>query len=158
MTFCAQYGFMIICTQTRILNPIPPENLKKFNINFFKDNSIQINALINLLENYDHLTNNQWQNACDSLDTIIRKNSQNIEETCSAAPTPQLTNRTAQQGGFLPRKLAKPWKKHLATYHLIRKTIYITKNDPNWQTHPILNEIHNHQHVQISNPPQQTPH
>ena len=27
------------------------------------------------------------------------------------------------------------------------------KNDPNWQTHPILTEIRNHQNVQISHPP-----
>lgn len=123
---------------------------QKINIKFFEEKSIQIIALITLLKNYDHLTNNQWQNACDSFDIIIQKITQNIHETCSAAPTPHPTNRTAQQGGFLPRKLAKPQKKHLATYHLIRKTIYIAKNDPNWQTYPILNEI---QHVQIPNPP-----
>ena len=134
---------------------MPLENLKKFNIKLIEQNFIQINTLITLLENYNHLTNNQWKNACDSLDIIIRKFSQNIEETCSAALISQLTNRTAQQGGFLPRKLAKPWKKHLATYHLI---IYITKNNPNWQTHPILNEIHNYQHVQFPTHPQQTPH
>ena len=140
-------------TQNRILNLIPHENLENFNIKFFEENSTQIHDLNTLLENHHHLTNTQWQYACDTLDNIIRKISQNIEETCSAVPIPQLTDRTTQQGGFLPRKLAKPWKKHLATYHLIRKIIYITKNDPNWQTHPILNEIHNHQHVQIPNPP-----
>ena len=139
-------------TQTRILNPIPPENLERFNINFFEKNSIQINALTTLLENHDHLTNNQWQNACDSLDTIIKRILQTIEETCSATPIPSLTTRTTQQRGFLPRKLARQWKKYLLTYHLIRKTIYITKNDPNWLTHPILYEIHNHQHVHIPNP------
>ena len=66
---------------------------------------------------------------------------------------PTLTNRTSQQGGFLPRKLSKEWKKHLDTYHLIRKTIYIAKNNSHWQTHPILNEIRNHQHMQIPYPP-----
>ena len=140
-------------THTRILNPIPPENLERFNIKFFEENSIQINDLITHLENHDQLTNTQWHSACNTLDTIIRKISQTIEETCSAAPIPPLTNRTAKQGGFLPRKLARQWKKHIATYHLIRKTIYITKNNPNWLTHPILDIIRNHQHVQIPNPP-----
>ena len=139
--------------QIRILNPIPPEALEKFNIKFFEENSIQIDTLTNILKNHDHLTHIQWQNACAALDIIIGKISQNIEGTCSASPLPQLTSRTAQQGGFLPRKIAKQWKKYLATYHLIRKTIYITKNDPNWHTHPILNEIQNHQHVQIPHPP-----
>ena len=127
--------------------------MKNSTLNFFAENSIQINALNTFLENHDHLTNTQWQYACDTLDNIMRQISQNLEETCSAAPIPQLTNRTTQQGGFLPRKLAKSWRKYLATCHLIRKTIYITKNDPNWYTHPILNEIHNHHHVQIPNPP-----
>jgi hypothetical protein len=68
--------------RTRILNPIPPENLENFNIKFFEENSIQINALTTFLENHDHLTNTQWQNACDSLDTLLRKFSQNIEDTC----------------------------------------------------------------------------
>jgi hypothetical protein len=65
-------------TQTRILNPIPPENLENFNIKFFEENSIQINTLTTLLETHDHLTNTQWQNACNSIDIIIQKNSQNI--------------------------------------------------------------------------------
>lgn len=49
--------------RTRILNPIPPENLEKFNIKIFEENSIQINTLTTLLETHDHLTNSQWQNA-----------------------------------------------------------------------------------------------
>ena len=138
---------------TRILNPIPPENLEKFNIEFFEANSIQVNELTSLLENHNHLTPNQWQEACVTLDNIIGKISTTIEKTCKATPMPTLTNRTAQQGGFLPRKLSKEWKKHLVTYHLIRKTIYIVKNNPQWQTHPIINEIRNHQHVQIPHPP-----
>ena len=46
-------------TQTRILNPIPPENLEKFSIEFFKGNSTRIIELIQLLENHDHLTLDQ---------------------------------------------------------------------------------------------------
>ena len=88
---------------------------------------MQIDTLITLFENHDHLTCTQWKEACATLDNIIEKISKTIEETCSATLIQQLTNRTAQQGGILPRKLAKQWKKHLATYHLIRKIIYITK-------------------------------
>jgi exonuclease III len=79
----------------RILNPIPPENLEKFNIKFFEENSIQITTLTTLLENQENLTHTQWQNACASLDIIIEKISQNIEETCSAIPIPIPTERTA---------------------------------------------------------------
>ena len=117
-------------TPTRILNPIPPENLEKFNIKFFEANSTQINELTNLLENHNHLTSDQWQEVCIALDKIVEKISVTIEKTCKTAPTPTLTNKTTQQGGFLPRKLSKEWKKHLETYHLIRKTIYIAKNNP----------------------------
>ena len=112
---------------TRILNPIPPENLENFNLKFFEENSTQLNELTNLLENHNHLTSDQWKEACLALDNIVEKISITIEKSCKATPIPTLTNRTAQQGGFLPRKLSKEWKKHLDTYHLIRKTIYSKK-------------------------------
>jgi hypothetical protein len=35
---------------TRILNPIPPENLENFNITFFEENSTQLKELTTLLE------------------------------------------------------------------------------------------------------------
>ena len=53
----------------------------------------------------------------------------------------------------LPRKLAREWKRHLNTYHLIKKAIYIVQHDPLWQTHPILNDIRNYQHTSIPHPP-----
>ena len=124
-----------------------------FNIEFFERNLTQINELTSLLENNNHLNPTLWQEACMSLDNIIGEISETIEKTWKAVPLPHVTNRTTQQGSFLPRKLAKEWKKHLATYHLIIKTIYIAKHNPQWQTHPILNEIHSHHHVQISHPP-----
>ena len=70
-------------------------------------------------------------------------------------PLPTLTNRTAQQGGFMPRKIQKQWKKHLSTYHLIRKTIYLAKHNPQWLTHPIIEELKNHTHTNIPPPPNQ---
>lgn len=39
-------------------------------------------------------------------------------------------------------------KKNLATYHLIRKAIYITKNIQDWYIHTIIEELQN-KHVQI---------
>jgi hypothetical protein len=39
------------------------------------------------------------------------------------------------------------------TISLEKLYIYIAKNDPQWQTPPILNEICNHQHIQIPHPP-----
>jgi hypothetical protein len=125
----------------RILNPIPPENIEQFNITFFEENSTQINTLTTLLENHQHLNPNQWTEACITFDHIVEKISETIVKTCQADPLPNLTNRTSQQGGFLPRKLAKEWQRHLNTYHLIRKTIYIAQHDPMWQAHPILNDI-----------------
>ena len=94
-------------TPTRILNPIPPENLEKFNIEFFEANSTQLNELTILLENHNHLTPNQWQEACTALDNIVEKISDTIVKPCKATPIPTLTNRTTQQGDFLPRKLSK---------------------------------------------------
>jgi len=98
-------------TETRILNPIPLENLEKFNAKFFEENFIHLDNLTATLVNHDHLTNIQWQEACTSLDDIIGKISQTIKKTYKVAPLPHLTNRTAQQRGFLPCKLAKSWKK-----------------------------------------------
>ena len=138
---------------TRLLNPIPPENIEKFNITFFEENSIQIKTLTTLLENHQHLNPDQWSEACTKLDHIVNKISETIEKTCTSNPIHNLTNRTSQQGGFLPRKLARKWQGHLNTYHLIKKTIYIVQNDPLWHTHPILNNIRNHQHTNIPHPP-----
>ena len=111
----------------KIMNPIPQENLEKFKTIFFEENAIQLNSITDLLS-LDQLTENQWQSACLQLDHIIQKISETIESTCNTAPIPTLMNRISQQGGFLPRKLQKPWKKHIKTYHLIRKTIFITNN------------------------------
>ena len=138
----------------RILNPILPENIEKFNITFFKENSIQIKTLTTLLGNHQHLSTDQWAETCITFDHIVNKILETIEKTCQADPLPNLTNRTSQQGGFLPRKLAKVWQRYLNTYHLIWKTIYIVQHDPLWQAHPILNDIRNHQYTSISHPPQ----
>ena len=43
---------------TRILNPIPQENMEKFKIEYFEENALQINELITTLSN-DQLTNVQ---------------------------------------------------------------------------------------------------
>ena len=139
---------------TRILNPIPEANIEKFKIEFFEENALQITNLNMLLSN-EHLTNTQWQTSCTQLDNIIQKISEKIQETCTAPPLPILTNRASLQGGFLPRKLQNKWKKHLSTYHLIRKAIYITKNTPNWQTHPIIDTLNTHTHTIIPPPPTQ---
>ena len=53
----------------------------------------------------------------------------------------------------MPRKLQKLWKKHIKTYHLIRKAIYITNNTINWRNHPIMYELNSHTHINIPPPP-----
>jgi hypothetical protein len=135
----------------RILNPIPQANIEIFKTKFFEENSLQINELTNTLKNVQ-ITNDQWQSSCTTLDNLILKIYDKIQDTCSAPPLPNLTNRTAQQGGFLPRKLKKNLKNYLSTYHLIRKAIYLIKNSSNWTTHPIIEELKNHTQVVIPPP------
>ena len=65
---------------------------------------------------------------------------------------PHITTRR-----FPTEKTKKKWKKHLYTYHLIRKAIYLTRNSPNWQAHPIMNELINHTHTNIPPPPTHEP-
>ena len=91
---------------TKIMNPIPQENLEKFKTIFFEENAIQLNNITDLFS-LDKLTKNQWQSTCSQLDHIIQKISETITNTCSTTPIPTLTNRTSQQGGFLLRKLQK---------------------------------------------------
>ena len=136
----------------RILKPIPQINIEKFKTEFFEENAPQINELTNTLLR-DQLSNDQWQTSCTKLEHLIQNISNKIQDTCSAPPLPDLTNRTSQQGGFLPRKLQKKWKQYLSTYHLIRKAIYQIKNIPNWQTHPIIDELENHTQITIPPPP-----
>ena len=75
------------------------------------------------------------------MDQIINNISKIIEKTCTALPIPILTNLTSKQGGYLPRKLQKSWKKELSTYHIIRKTIKITTQNTNWRTHPLITNL-----------------
>jgi hypothetical protein len=69
-----------------------------------------------------------------------------------APPIPQLTINTNRLGGFLPRKLQQQWKKLIAIHHLILKTIYIVKNEPNWRNHPILQNLSNTRTPSVSLP------
>ena len=92
--------------KTIIMNPIPQENLDKFNTKFFKEHAIQLNEILTLLSN-NQLTNEQWHIACTQMDNITRKISKTIEETCNATPIPTLTNMCNQQGGYLPREIQK---------------------------------------------------
>ena len=74
--------------------------------------------------------------------------------TWSAPPIPILPNHIAKQGGYLPKKFQKQWKLNFSTYHLICKAIYIIKNNPSCQTHPIVTQgIINHPHVNLPPPP-----
>ena len=103
----------------------------------------------------DQLTNTQWQTSCATLDHIIQKISDNIQESYRAPSLPSLTNRTSLQGGFLSKKIQKTWKKYLSTYHLIKKIIYITKTTPNWQSHLVIEELNTLTHITIPPPPDQ---
>jgi hypothetical protein len=137
----------------KILNSIPTENINQFCIKFFENNTTLIHQLINILQNNTKLPYNQWQHVCEQMDQIVENISKTIEDTCTAPPIPTLTNQTSKQGGYIPRKLQKQWKKELSTYHIIRKAIKTTTQETNWRTHPILTNIHNHQLVEIPNPP-----
>ena len=137
-----------ITPTNQIMNPIPQENLEQFKAKFFEENAIQLNN-ITILLSPNQLTQNQWQSTCSQMDHIIQKIFETIENTCSTSPQLTLTNRISQQGGSLPKKLQKLYKKHIKTYHLIKKVIYIAHNVANWRIHPIMNELNSHDHTNI---------
>jgi hypothetical protein len=56
----------------RILNPIPQDNLDKFNTNFHENNAVQLNELDTILS-YEHLNPDQWKLACYHMDEITQK-------------------------------------------------------------------------------------
>ena len=87
------------------------------------------------------------------MDLLIQSISNIIEETCTAPSIPILTHQMNKQGGYLPRKLQKIWKKELSTYHIIRKAIKLTTLDTNWHVHPLITNIQHHLHAKIPNPP-----
>jgi hypothetical protein len=109
----------------------------KHNSKFFEANSHHIVDLTNLLQNAT-ITDQQWEHTCTKLDTLIHNISNTINNTCTTTPLPILTQRTTQQGRYLPRKLQKQWKQHLATDQLTCKTIYLTQHTPNWRAHPLI--------------------
>jgi hypothetical protein len=137
----------------KILNSIPSENINMFCIKFSETNTNQIQQLTNLLQNNTTLPQNQWLQLCLEMDQIIQRISEIIEETCTVPPIPTLIYLTSKQGGYLPKKLQKLWKKELSTYHIIRKTIKITTQNTNWRTHPLISNLQNHPHKTIPNPP-----
>jgi hypothetical protein len=124
------------------------ENIAAFNSKFFGANSHHIVDLTTLLQNAT-LIDQQWEQAWTKLDTLIHNTSDTINNTCTTTPLPILTQRTTQQGGYLPRKLQKQWKQHLATYHLTRKAIYLAQHIPNWRAHPLILRLQFHPYVQI---------
>lgn len=111
-----------------------------------------MDSLILLLQQ-ETLTDPQWCHACNKLETLIENISVIIQNTCIAPPVQPFTQHTIQQGGYLPMKLQKEWKKHLSTYHLIRKAIYILQHILNSTTHPIILQLQNQPHIQIPLPP-----
>ena len=123
-----------------------------FQIKFSETHTNQIQQLTNYLQTNTSMTQNQWQQVCEQMDQMIINISKIIEETCTTPLIPTLTNLTSKQGGYLPRKLQKLWKKELSTYHIIRKTIKITNQDTNWKTHPQITNLQNYPHTSIPNP------
>ena len=93
--------------------PNTTRKYRKFNITFFEENSAQIRTITTLVENHQHLNPDQWTEVCTTFDHIVNKISETKGKTCQADPLPNLTNIISQQGGFLPRKLAKEWKRNL---------------------------------------------
>jgi hypothetical protein len=124
-----------------------------FCIKFSETNTNQIQRLTNRLQNNTILSQNQWLQLCLEMDQRIQEISELIEDTCTAPPIPTLTCLTSKQGGYLPRKLQKLWKKELSTYHTIRKTIKLTTQNTHWRTHPLITNLQNHPHKTIPNPP-----
>jgi hypothetical protein len=109
-----------------------------FCFKFLEKHNTQIQQIINILKNNATLPQNQWQQVCNEMDQMVHNISKIIEETCIAPPIPTLISLTTKQGGYLPRKLQKIWKKEISTYHIIRKAIKITTQDTNWRTHRLI--------------------
>ena len=152
-TLIAKHPLTIPEPPPRILNPIPKQNLDAFHTLFFEQHSHHIDELTQLLE-HSQLTNEQWQLACNSFTVLTDKISNAVLITCTAPPIPVLPDHIAKQGGYLPKKSQNQWKQNLSTYHLIRKTICIIKNNLTWRTHPIITQgIINHPHATIPPPP-----
>ena len=95
----------------RIFNPILKENLKTLSTQFFENNSIQLNKLIQLLKTNNQLTPYQWQTTCTSLETPISNISTSFQNTCNAPPTSTSQNMITNQKDYLP----KSSKKHRKT-------------------------------------------
>jgi hypothetical protein len=55
------------------------DTFKKIGIQFFEPNSLHIKNLTTLLQN-DQLDAQQWQLACDNLDTLMKNISNTIQE------------------------------------------------------------------------------
>jgi hypothetical protein len=102
-----------------------------FCIKFSETNTNQIQQLTNLLQNNTTLSQNQWLQFYLEMDQMIQRISEIIEDTCTVPPIPILTCLTSKQGGYLPIKLQKLWKKELSLYHIIRKTIKLTTQTTN---------------------------
>ena len=70
---------------TRILNPIPQENIENFKSKFYEENTLRMNELTNTLT-INHLTSNQWHTTCQTLEQLIQEITNTIQETYSAPP------------------------------------------------------------------------
>ena len=152
-TFIAKDSITVSAPPPRILNPIPKDKLDAFHTLFFEQHSHQIDELTLLLE-HDQLTHAQWQLACNAFTILTDKIFHAILATYSVPPIPALPTHIAKQGGYLPKKPQKQWKLNLSTYHLIRKIIYIIKNNPTWLTHPLITQgLNTYRHAHIPSPP-----
>jgi hypothetical protein len=105
------------------------------------------------LTKQDNTNTKPMATTCEDMDQMVQNISKIIEDTCTAPPIPTLTYQTNKQGGYLPKKLQKLWKKEISTYHTIRKTIKLTTQNTNWRTHPLITNLQNHPHTTIPNPP-----
>jgi hypothetical protein len=80
----------ILLQPPRILNPIPPSNIVKFNTQFLENNSVCINTLITLQTN-DTLMNTRWQEACHFLDSLIINITNTVQNTRMTFLIPSLS-------------------------------------------------------------------
>jgi hypothetical protein len=83
------------------------------------------------------LSQEEWTQAIKSIDNLIKKIAEIFIQTCAKPPPPPplLTEKTKQQGGYLPKQLQKLWKKQLKIHHYTRKIIHLTQHDTNWRNH-----------------------
>jgi hypothetical protein len=116
-TLIAKKPFLLAPPTPRIPKSIPKEQLQNLLIKLMAENTQTIIQLTHTLQNDNLLSPNNWSQTISEMENLITKLSKTFVQTCAKPLAPILTERTKQQGSFLPRHLQKQWEKQLKIHH-----------------------------------------